>query len=91
MPYLLLVEVRRRASPSPAYYTPMSMSMSMPTHVPTPMVTPMSSSILVSMSTYLGFATSYGYSPLVSQTPIASLFYRCGSLSQPYSSRMEDT
>ncbi|PPS12564.1 hypothetical protein GOBAR_AA08070 [Gossypium barbadense] len=60
---------------SPTYYTPKLK------HVPTPMATPMPSSIPVSMPIYLGFATLYGYSPLVSQTPITPLFYRSVSSS----------
>lgn len=40
---------------------------------------------------YLDFVTSYGYSSIVSQTPIMSCFYRGGSLAQPHSRGVEDT
>ncbi|MBA0660228.1 hypothetical protein Goklo_012270 [Gossypium klotzschianum] len=80
------------ASLSPAFYGPMSTSMpsqmlsQMLMYVPLSMATLVSTLILISMPrlmlTYLSFVTSYGYSPIVSQTPTASLFYRCGSLEQ---------
>ncbi|KAK5774676.1 hypothetical protein PVK06_042532 [Gossypium arboreum] len=72
----------------------MLMLTQMLTHELTPMVTPMSSSIPISihtsMLTYMSFTTTYGYSLIVSRTPIASLFYRGGSLSQLPSHGIKD-
>ncbi|KAK5818592.1 hypothetical protein PVK06_023535 [Gossypium arboreum] len=67
------------------YYTPMPMSMlnpmsgqmltySLPTMM-IPMQTPMEQPMLGSMSTYLRFGAPYGYTPIVTQTPHASLFF----------------
>ncbi|KAH1047532.1 hypothetical protein J1N35_038316 [Gossypium stocksii] len=57
---------------------------------PTPMSLSMPISILTSILTYSSFATSYCYSPIVSQTPTASLFYRGGSSIQPHFRVVED-
>ncbi|KAK5772533.1 hypothetical protein PVK06_048822 [Gossypium arboreum] len=67
------------------------MSTQMSTHVPTMMPSSMAVPMPISMSKYLGFMTSYSYSPIVSQTPTAFLLYRGGSSVQPPSHGIEDT
>ncbi|KAK5824724.1 hypothetical protein PVK06_019507 [Gossypium arboreum] len=77
------------APSSPTYYT--LMSTLMPTQMPTSIQTYSSIIMIPKYYTQSGFTTSYGYSSIMSQTPITLLFYQGGSSPQPPSRRMEDT
>ncbi|PPS16164.1 hypothetical protein GOBAR_AA04413 [Gossypium barbadense] len=78
---------------------PNTMSRQTPTYTPPSMMilvqTPMQQLITMSMLStfpkYPGFRAPYGYMPIVTQTPRASLFYEGGSLSQRPDAGVVDT
>ncbi|KAK5825631.1 hypothetical protein PVK06_020487 [Gossypium arboreum] len=86
---------------SPAYYTPAQMSMLNPISKQSSMYPPplmqvhmqqsMALSIPSTFPTYLGFGAPYGFTPIMTQTPRASLFYRGGSSSRPMVKGVVDT
>ncbi|MFQ6651823.1 hypothetical protein Gotur_023996 [Gossypium turneri] len=79
--YTPLVDAFFGAPPSPTFYAPMptlmptQMSTQLLTHVLTLLSSSMTVLMLTSMPTYPGFTTSYDYSLIVSQTPIATTLH----------------